>query len=164
VREDANVPELDRFEPEGGNPADFAALIEATQQAREAVDRGEYQAAEELLRPVLDVLKDSPQAYEVQAMALMFQRRTGEAVPVPERALALAPDDTGLRGWYGSALNEVGRYHEAADQFRIVLRQNLQDPRTLHNMAISLIHLGRLGDADQHLEWAVAIEPRNPRL
>jgi arylsulfatase A-like enzyme/Flp pilus assembly protein TadD len=164
VREESDGPEIERFEPQGGNPADYAAYIELTQQARQAINRGEYQAAEEMLRAVVESLQNSTQVCELQAMALIFQRRPQEALPVLKRALALAPDDRGLRGTYASALNEAGRYQEAAEQFRIVLSDNAQDPRMLHNMAISLTRLGRFAEADQHLQLALNIEPRNARL
>ena len=158
VREESDGPEIERFEPQGGNPADYAAYIELTQQARQAINRGEYQAAEEMLRAVVESLQNSTQVCELQAMALIFQRRPQEALPVLKRALALAPDDRGLRGTYASALNEAGRYQEAAEQFRIVLSDNAQDPRMLHNMAISLTRLGRFAEADQHLQLALNIE------
>jgi arylsulfatase A-like enzyme/Flp pilus assembly protein TadD len=164
VRTDSERPELERFEPQGGNPADYAAQIEATLEVRELLRRGEFEAAQELLRPALQAMPDAPQVFELQAMILLLRRRSAEAIPVLERALAVVPDSVQLRTWYGSALNDVRRYEEAAEQFRIVLRDNLQNPQVLNNMAISLIHLGRLDEADQHLQWALAVEPRNARL
>jgi arylsulfatase A-like enzyme/Flp pilus assembly protein TadD len=165
VRHDeAGQTELQRFEPEGGNPLDFAAQFELTVQARDALQNRDYAAGVQMLQQVLQVLPDAPRPAGLIGTALLSQGRAPEAIPIFERALALIPEDTYLRSTYGSALMQAGRYQEAADQLRIALRENPQNARILHNLAIALIQLGRLDEADQNLQLALQIEPANPRL
>jgi choline-sulfatase len=162
--EDPAKSEVECFEPEGGNPADYTTQMELTDQARDALGTGDYGRAVQLLETALQALPDAPHIHANLGMALAAQGHSAEALQHFERALAQAPDDANLRGTYGMLLVQLGRFQEAADQLRIVLRDNRHKPRVLQAMAFALIQLGQLDDADQHLQWALEIQPQNPRV
>jgi choline-sulfatase len=162
--EDPNQSELDRFEPEGGNPADYAAQMELADEARDALGTGDFARAQQLLETALQVLPDAPHIHANLGLALSAQGRSPEALQHFERALALAPDDSNLRSTYGMLLVQLGRFQEAVDQLRIVLRPDRKKPMVLQAIAFALTQLGEFDEAEQHLQWALEIDPRSPRV
>ncbi|HPC22834.1 MAG TPA: tetratricopeptide repeat protein, partial [Phycisphaerae bacterium] len=75
-----------------------------------------------------------------------------------------APDDSNLRSTYGMLLVQLGRFQEAVDQLRIVLRPDRKKPMVLQAIAFALTQLGEFDEAEQHLQWALEIDPRSPRV
>ena len=156
--------ELDLITPHGGNPRDYAKLFHVSAQAREAIAKGRFAAAEGLYRQMIESLPAAPQPYAGLADALRGQQRVPEALDAVQAALARAPDDMHIRATYGSLLSDAGRWPEAAAQFQTVLRQAPRDTVVLHNMGVALAFLGKLDEAEQHFQLGLSIQADSPCL
>jgi tetratricopeptide (TPR) repeat protein len=66
------------------------------------------------------------------------------------------PEDTFSRG---NAAFEKGRFEEAAEAYRTVLRYGIRDPRAEYNLGCAAFRLGRLGEAILHFERARRLAP-----
>jgi tetratricopeptide (TPR) repeat protein len=69
------------------------------------------------------------------------------------------PEETFSRG---NAAFESGRYEEAAEGYRTVLRYGIRDPRVEYNLGCAAFRLGRLGEAILHFERARRLAPVDP--
>lgn len=72
------------------------------------------------------------------------------------RPRASSPEEVFDRG---NEAYERGRYEEAADWYRTVLRYGIEDPRVEYNLGNALFKLGRLGEAIVHYERARRLAP-----
>jgi tetratricopeptide (TPR) repeat protein len=59
----------------------------------------------------------------------------------------------------GSKAYEAGRYDEAAEAYRTVLRYGIRDPRVEYNLGNAAFKLHRLGEAILHYERAYRLDP-----
>lgn len=62
----------------------------------------------------------------------------------------------------GNAAFEKGRFEEAAEAYRTVLRYGIRDARVEYNLGCAAFRLGRLGEAILHFERARRLEPTDP--
>ena len=126
---------------------------------------GEYGKAEPLLRELVAALPDVPLLRTDLAEALYKQGRLDQADAAFQQVIAMAPDDYRARKAYGNFLVfGVQRCDEAVEQFTVALKQVPDDVYSLHDAAVALTVLGRFGEAEGHLQRALQIEPRTPRL
>ena len=91
--------------------------------------------------------------------------RRGSAVALCLLALALSapargetPEETFSRG---NAEFEKGRFGEAADAYRTVLRYGIRDSRVEYNLGCAAFRLGKSGEAILHFERARRLDPRD---
>ena len=64
----------------------------------------------------------------------------------------------------GNRAYDAGRYDEAAEAYRTVLRYQIEDPRVEFNLGNAEFRLGNLGRAILHYERARRIDPTDPDI
>lgn len=69
------------------------------------------------------------------------------------------PEETFSRG---NAAFENGRFEDAAEAYRTVLRYGIRDARVEYNLGCAAFRLGRLGEAILHFERALRLDPTDP--
>ena len=106
----------------------------------------------------------TPSEIRNQATELIRSGKSGQAIPLLERALARDAADSRTRNLLGIALSGEGRHEQAIEQFREVLRQDPRFIPALKNMAMDELQLGRDADARNHFETALAAAPDDPAV
>jgi len=134
--DDHTRTELDRFEPQGGNPQDYAHLFTWKAQATGAMGRKAYGEAERLLRQLVEAVPDAAQQQVELANAVLQQGRLDEALGIFEHAVAMTSGD-----------------HSQPNQ----TIPNL--PRVQLNLAVALRGAGRLEEALKAYQRSVAVAP-----
>jgi hypothetical protein len=88
------------------------------------------------------------------------------ALPLAEKAVRLAPNDTVFRNTLGVAYYRAGRHREAAEAFRANLdsRENWALAFDLYFLAMSHHHLGEAARARDYYDWAVRWPQTHPKL
>jgi len=76
-------------------------------------------------------------------------------------AVRVKPKDAIAHNLYGSALQTLGRSHEALEQFQIAVRLKGDFVNARYNLARSLIKAGRLDEAIENLRTVVAAYPND---
>ncbi|MCG3125857.1 MAG: Beta-barrel assembly-enhancing protease [Phycisphaerae bacterium] len=121
--------EMALFEPVGINPMDRADEIRLTSHAMWLMRTGDMRTAEATLRQIL--------------------AQTGE--------------QGGSFAWAHANLGNIlwsrGKLSEAAEHFRVALRSNPRDGRTLTNLGLTLEMLGQIDEAEQHYRAAIDVPP-----
>lgn len=79
----------------------------------------------------------------------------------PGRGQAATPEEVFDRG---NEAYEQGRFEEAAEAYRTVLRYGIADARVEYNLGNALFKLGRLGQAILHYERARRLAPGDPDI
>ncbi len=79
----------------------------------------------------------------------------------PDRGRAATPEEIFDRG---NEAYEQGRFEEAAEAYRTVLRYGIADARVEYNLANAVFKLGRLGEAILHYERARRLAPADPDI
>jgi arylsulfatase A-like enzyme/Tfp pilus assembly protein PilF len=157
-----NATELDRFEPRGGNPHDYArSFKQVSRDLPQMLKRKDYASAEQMLRELIRMLPDAAYLPAHLAEVLDAQGRTDEATQAFEQAVALAPDDYTVRMKYGAFLRRVQRPTEALAQFAVVLQNAPDDTRPLIQAALALLALQDFDGAEAHVRRALELEPRS---
>ena len=98
------------------------------------------------------------QAHLHRGMALQHLSRPQEALASFTRALELR-DDPGTRNRRALLLDELGRYEEALEDFRLALAANPENPLAHSNCGHGLVRLHCYGEALSYFEKAVALKP-----
>jgi arylsulfatase A-like enzyme len=156
------LTELDRFEPEGGNPRDYAGSFKLISlDLPQMLRRKEYQRAEQLLRAQIQALPDASYLYAHLAGVLESQQRMDEARAAFEQAVSMAPGDYVVRMKYGVFLRRMKQEDQALAQFSAVLQKVPDDTAALKQAALAHAALGQLGQAEQKLRRILEIEPEN---
>ncbi len=157
--------ELERFEPVGGNPRDFARSFKfVSWELPQLLRRRDYARAEELLRPLMEQLPQAAYLYGHLAMVVEQQGRADEAAAAYRRAVDLAPDDYNMRMKYGVFLRRTQQPEAALAQFALVTERWPDDLDALKHGALVLMTLGRLDEAEPKLRRALEIDARNASL
>jgi Flp pilus assembly protein TadD len=81
------------------------------------------------------------------------------AVSALAPALGETPEETFSRG---NGAFEKGRYEDAAEAYRTVLRYGIRDSRVEYNLGCAAFRLGRLGESILHFERARRLAPTDP--
>ena len=87
---------------------------------------GQHHSVRDASARALALDPEDPRALEFQAQLVRDAQGVRAALPLLERALALAPDDLGLLGEYAATLGEAGRHR---DMLRVARRMVEIDPR-----------------------------------
>jgi arylsulfatase A-like enzyme/Flp pilus assembly protein TadD len=158
--QDEGDVELDRFEPRGANPRDYALSFKLISwELPRLRHKRDYAAAEHMLRQLSEALPEAAYLHAHLAEILEAQGRTDEAFQAFERAAALAPGDRVVRMKYGLFLRRTHRAAEALAQFRVVLERWPDDTNALCQAALALTALNELDAAEEKLRRALALEP-----
>lgn len=82
-------------------------------------------------------------------------------LPVPPPARAETPEELFGRG---NTAYEQGRFDDAAEAYRSVLRYRIRDPAVEYNLGNAELKLGHLGQAIVHYERARILDPTDPEV
>jgi predicted O-linked N-acetylglucosamine transferase (SPINDLY family)/ADP-heptose:LPS heptosyltransferase len=94
-----------------------------------------------------------------QAVALLKQKRSGEAETIARRILASEPDHGPTLNLLGVLRNEAGDRKEAADLFARLAELSSEDAEAHYNLAVVLGALERYDEAIVRYRRAVALKP-----
>lgn len=136
-----------------GNPYALYALGELE------VVRGEYERGDELLRASIESGPRPWRALNALCYSLLNQNRLDEGAVHCERSLAINGRDP--RTWINLASIRVRqkRWQEGLDYARIGRKYRARYAESHYLAAISLANLGRIAEAREELEEALALEP-----
>jgi tetratricopeptide (TPR) repeat protein len=110
----------------------------------------------------LAVTRDNAAAHQNLGNAFMIAGDPRGAIPHFEEALRLEPEFPLARVDLGSALGQVGRYDEAAAQFRAALRLG-ETADLRYDLGLVYARQGRMGDAIRECEAALRLAPDHDR-
>ncbi len=159
---DEGLTELERFEPRGGNPRDYARSFKLISwELPQLLRRKEYPPAEQMLRQLMETLPDAAYLPAHLADVLDAQGRGDEAARAFEQAVALAPQDRVARMKYGKFLRRLNRPADALAQFAVVLENWPRDADALSQAALAHAALGQFEAAEEKLQRGLELEPRN---
>jgi Flp pilus assembly protein TadD len=83
-------------------------------------------------------------------------------VPLYEQAREADPSDIAVLSWLGHAYTRLGRIEEGLAVDRELTQLQPEDPTARYNLACSFALLGRVAEALDALETAVALGYRDP--
>ena len=158
------LKEIDMFEPEGGNPADYSELMENSSRARMAIQTGQFAQAIEMLKSLIEKMPDSPMFYGNIAHALHMLGRIDEAISWCRRGIEADPDDAYVRGVLGELLNASGRHDEAIAEFTKALEIQPDNTVARYNLATALANKGLFDEALSTFMKILDSDPENVRV
>jgi len=142
--------------PDGRTRA--AALAEALQHARHALETGRPADAERIAAEVLQANAGDREAAKVLGYALMMLGRNADAVAVLEKAARGNRDaeaDTAL----GIALRQAGRADDAVAAFNRAIKRDPKYPMAFYELGRTLAERDRIDDAIVAYKQGVAVAP-----
>jgi tetratricopeptide (TPR) repeat protein len=83
-----------------------------------------------------------------------------DSVALWGHAIAVAPDTARAHANLGVALEAAGEPDRAAEQYKLALALNANDPHSHNNLALLLAKAGRTSDAIEHYRDALRLDPR----
>ncbi len=95
---------------------------------------------------------------------LLAEEKTSEALEAIEEALALQPGSQEAMGLQAATLFKLGRYDDAINAYRLLLRANPKEQALYVNLALVLLKAGRLDDAEAELRQAMTVGGESKRL
>ena len=107
---------------------------------------------------------DSLDIFQNYVSALIESGQYDEALADIAQAETAQSDHLQTRILQGRALNGLRRYAEAAVLFEAALGEDQTYPEAHNNLAVSLLHLGRIDDALALLEHASTLAPHAPEI
>jgi tetratricopeptide (TPR) repeat protein len=107
----------------------------------------------------LDVLLQSPEAYNVRGGRELEARNWAAAAENFRRGLELAPNDASLRHRLGTALAQMGDVRGAADQFETVIKTTPGFARAHFSLGVLMNDSRRYPEAIDHFSNALKYEP-----
>lgn len=150
----AAASELDRFEPQGGDPKDHVRVFELKAQSQFLIANRDYANAERLLREVQAAMPHVAETLVDLTHVVLEQGRLDDAQGLMNEALSLAPADPNaaraalpnlsrVQSDIGRALQRAGRNDEAARAFERALAIDPDYPQTLRAYAEFLLYAAR---------------------
>ncbi|WP_137042836.1 lipopolysaccharide assembly protein LapB [Pseudolabrys sp. FHR47] len=135
-----------------------AAVAEALQHARHALETGRPVDAERIASEVLAANAGEREAAKVLGYALMMLGRDDEAVAVLEKA-ARGNRDAEADTAYGIALRQAGRGDEAIAAFNRAIKRDPKYPMAFYELGRTLAERGRINEAIAAYRQGIAIAP-----
>jgi Flp pilus assembly protein TadD len=117
-----------------------------------------------LLEQYLDVVRRRPEdadAHANLAQLLVRLKRTEEAVPEFERAVALDPQSPGHQFSLGKALAELQRWHDAVASLRKAQQLQPADAATTYALARALHQNGAPAEAVEEYRKVIGLDPND---
>jgi predicted Zn-dependent protease with MMP-like domain len=167
---DATAPAVPPAAPVVASPARAVDPSTLAEEAEQALDRGEAETAlaraDEALR-ALEVQARAPRRDRALEVRLLVAAAGAEndlgrsdlALPRAERAMRLAPRDSGAAWERALALWELCRFDEAEGAFQKVLSLSPDDPWALHHLGLAAERRGDRHRARELLAKASRIAP-----
>jgi predicted O-linked N-acetylglucosamine transferase (SPINDLY family) len=149
----------------------FALAGEFVETITVLTAKNDYASAEALARQMVQLLPEHGFGWKTIAHAALQRSDLDGALAPLQQAVRLLPQDATLRGHLNAAtamrnaraLDDAGRYEEAAPLYRIVVDAYPQYPDGLHKLAVVLIRLHQPNAAVALLETALGINPNQPQ-
>jgi tetratricopeptide (TPR) repeat protein len=122
----------------------------------------------QVLRQIVWLSSVYPRAYFYLAYADIEEGRYSEARAHLEQVLRLEPDQPQALCEFAALEIAEGRREQAIDLYRRALAARPSTPAhdralALRGLAVQLIDLGQLDEAEQHLRASLVLDPRNPK-
>lgn len=135
-----------------------AAVAEALQSARRALETGQAADAERIAIGILQADPGHREAAKVLGYALMTLGRNAEAVVVLEKA-ARGNRDAEADTAYGIALRQAGRGDDAVTAFNRAIKRDSKYPMAFYELGRTFAEQGRLDEAIGAFRQGCAIAP-----
>src|ERR1700678_1292828 len=129
------------------------------QRAIAAFQRGEAEAAVDLLRKAIEANPESAVAANDLGSVLAQMGRTTDAIPAFRRAIELAPAYPEAHNNLANICQMTGSLEEAVASYQTALRFRPEYAEAYRNLASALRRLGRMEEAAAALAKAVSINP-----
>jgi Flp pilus assembly protein TadD/2-polyprenyl-3-methyl-5-hydroxy-6-metoxy-1,4-benzoquinol methylase len=127
-----------------------------------ALQMGQAQAGEELIRKAIAVNRNEASYHFHLAFALQALGRLDEAAASYRRTLQLKPNDPDSYNNLGNVLGAQKKYDEAIASFRRALSIQPDNAGVYNNLGTIYWNMGKLEDAEENYRKAVAIKPDYP--
>lgn len=123
-----------------------------------SLDTGDYVLAEQYLRRALSFDNKNPEIYKRLATALRYQKQYDKAIDFAKLSVDREPNSADSKILLGNIYFEMGRYGDAADQYKKALSQSPENPTVLYNLAAALMKTGDNFAAAEYLKRTVAAD------
>ncbi len=133
----------------------------ASRDAALAMQRGDFPAAEKLLRAEVSVHSDDAWALSLLGVALDNQKKSSEAEEYHRRAVEQSPHSPEILNNYGTHLWMAGQFDKAETWFASALAAAPAYFNALFNLGIMATYTGHYERAHEVLESALRQQPRN---
>lgn len=157
---------LDLMDLEGGDPKDFAEVIQLTTNAARLIQARDFRAAERDLRQLLATeVEEWPNfswAYGNLGLMLATRKAWDEAIVFYRKSLDISPNDSQTLTNLGVALGNTGQIEEALAMYHRALQMQPVYRETHINLAATYRYIGRIDEANEHDRLAQEAEPRLP--
>ncbi len=124
-----------------------------------AIRMGRAEAAEGLLRPVLEAAPKFMPARHAYAVVLLMRNQPQAALEALEALLSQAPGSPPFHSLRGAVWLKLGEYDRAVEDFSLALAADAQQPRVWLSYGHALRTLGRQGDSVAAYRRSLALEP-----
>jgi predicted O-linked N-acetylglucosamine transferase (SPINDLY family) len=129
------------------------------EQALQFLRAGNFDAAEELSKQVVESEPSEAEAWLCLGDACLFRGRFGEAIANYERTLDLAPDHVAARNSLGVAFAQMNNWEQAARCFRQAVESQRDYAEGHNNLGIAVSNQGKLAEAERCYHEALRIKP-----
>ena len=111
------------------------------------------------LERVIATNPEDPECYGELAARYSRQGRLGDCIKCLEAAVKYARPMAAIYGLLGETLFEIGRYEEAAAQFRTATELETDNGPAHRGLGACLLNMGNLSTAIPHLQAAARLDP-----
>ncbi|MEM7540221.1 MAG: tetratricopeptide repeat protein [Pseudomonadota bacterium] len=129
--------------------------------ARSLYQSKQVNAAKQVLTPVLDTLKEEPEAINLAGLICCEENELARAEKLFKRALALRPAFAEAHNNLGNCYSKAGRFEEAIKSYQFAINHFRNYADAFCNMAQDLHALGELEKAEIACREALRINPDN---
>lgn len=129
----------------------------------QALQRGDFAAAERQYQRVLELKPDDPVALNNVAWSMLQLNRPEPAVPLARRANEVLPNQAALQNTLATALKNTGNLREAADWQRRSVASSNGEPRYRLQLAEMLLALNERSQAREELRALEALGDSFPQ-
>lgn len=159
----AGKQEMDLFEPQGPDPKDYAEDITRMISGIGLAQMGQFAAAEQMLREVLDRLPPGStglfRIYNTLGTVLAAQGRFADSLPFLEKALEARPGEPVTLTDIGIANFNLQRLDPAFAALEAAVRTPPESARTHMYYGVTLAMKKRPADGLRHLDRAIQLAP-----
>jgi tetratricopeptide (TPR) repeat protein len=133
----------------------------AVRDAAEALQRGDSQSAEKILRTEIQTSPGDAWALSLLGVTLDNLKRSQEAEEFHRRAVELSPRSAEIQNNYGTHLWNAGQYEKAESSFASALAAAPAYFNVLYNLGVMATYTGHYERAREVLEAALRQQPKN---
>jgi len=145
--------------PTERSDTDKQQFAQTFQQALSYLERGNLPIAESLLRPLLHLIPEEPNGWQLLGVVRAQQGDLAEATTLLQRSVELAPDNAGAHHNLGNVLGMQLRREDAVQALNRSLELDPANPSALITRAHMYQQLQRPLDALSSLDAALVLEP-----